>query len=342
MPSVKIKTPSGSVQINYTISTPTNDNAKSIDKNLPTVLFLHPVYVGHAMFHHQFASQKLRRCNLVGFDWRCHGETIGAVPSNFRRKEAADDVAKFMEALKLPHCHLFGVSLGACVALQTAISYPDKVLSLFMLSPLPLIEPEIVGAGRQEIYDCWVDGCKDPKNIDQDALLDAIFGALQLGFNGGSGSMTTSLVQYTVPQGMKNWSSQHFEEFHTVSVKFFIDRKPHPREVLSTIKTPIHLVHCGGDIAYPIHYAEELRDALKDAGVDVRLSQVEAAPHFGNVTHSEPVNALFHDWIMENTRKINIPPAKPTVKSPFEAALIKCGYIPGEGNASDSEDDFFH
>jgi pimeloyl-ACP methyl ester carboxylesterase len=30
--------------------------------------------------------------------------------------------------------------MGACVALQTAVSHPDRVLSLFMLSPLPLIE----------------------------------------------------------------------------------------------------------------------------------------------------------------------------------------------------------
>jgi len=35
---------------------------------------------------------------------------------------------------------------------------------------------------------------KDPKHRDEDALLDAVFGALQLGFNGGSGSITTAYV----------------------------------------------------------------------------------------------------------------------------------------------------
>ena len=79
------------------------------------------------------------------------------MPPTYRRLHAAEDVFKFMvgrsvlfssdvlltnhqEALHLPPCHLVGLSLGACVALQTAISYPHQVLSLFMVSPLPLIE----------------------------------------------------------------------------------------------------------------------------------------------------------------------------------------------------------
>lgn len=87
---------------------------------------------------------------------RSHGETKGPVPTTFRREDAGEDVYAFMvssfigccddvqtffqKALSLPPCHLFGLSLGACVALQMAVSHPDKVLSLFMLSPLPLIE----------------------------------------------------------------------------------------------------------------------------------------------------------------------------------------------------------
>lgn len=88
---------------------------------------------------------------------RSHGETVGGVPADFRRFHAAEDVCEFMvcahetfqvmlvlhpvqKALKLPPCHLFGLSLGACVALQIAVSHPERVLSLFMLSPLPLIE----------------------------------------------------------------------------------------------------------------------------------------------------------------------------------------------------------
>lgn len=46
------------------------------------------------------------------------------------------------------------------------------------------VQPEDVREGRQEIYDCWVQGFRDPSHIDESALLDAFYGALQLGFNG--------------------------------------------------------------------------------------------------------------------------------------------------------------
>lgn len=51
MPSVKIKAAAGSTTIYYTISTPTKTNAKAIDPKLPTLLFLHPVYVSQEAFH---------------------------------------------------------------------------------------------------------------------------------------------------------------------------------------------------------------------------------------------------------------------------------------------------
>jgi pimeloyl-ACP methyl ester carboxylesterase len=95
------------------------------------------------------------------------------------------------------------------------------------------------------------------------------------------------LLQYTLPLAVKRSSREELEAFHTITVKFFVDRKPHSRRNLQNVKSPIHLVHCGADIAYEIGDVEELRDALEGAGLDVRISQVEGAPHFGCVTHPE-------------------------------------------------------
>ena len=86
---------------------------------------------------------------------------------------------------------------------------------------------------------------------------------------------------------MKRSSTEELEGFHTLTVKFFTDRKPHSRQLLQRIKCPIYLVHCGSDIAYEMIYVEELRDALQDAGLQVRVADIDGAPHFGCVTHSE-------------------------------------------------------
>jgi pimeloyl-ACP methyl ester carboxylesterase len=44
------------------------------------------------------------------------------------------------DTLSIPAGHVMGFSIGASVAHQMAVEAPEKVLSLFMLSPPPLKE----------------------------------------------------------------------------------------------------------------------------------------------------------------------------------------------------------
>ncbi|KAL1702671.1 Alpha/Beta hydrolase protein [Schizophyllum commune] len=319
MPSVKVKTNAGSLHINYTISTPTNPSAKSIEKNIPTIIFLHPVYMGQEIYHQQFADPQLRKFNLIVMETRGHGDTSGKVGKTFSRVEAADDVKKFMDALRLPACHIIGLSMGACIGLQTAITYPEKVLSVTMISPLPLEEPEDVAAGRLEIYECWCEGIQG----DKSALKDALWGACQLGFNSSNTSMVTALTTRIYPQALKNWSLKNLDDFRAISVNFFVDRKAHPIETLAKVKCPVHLIHCGGDIAYPFEFVTELQQAMQKAGVNVHVSTVPDAPHFGPVTHPKEINRMCHDWVSDLTNT-PVPPVA-TAVSPFHATLKKCG-----------------
>ncbi|KAF6764083.1 Alpha/Beta hydrolase protein [Ephemerocybe angulata] len=338
MPFVSANTPSGPASFYYTISTPTHASARRINPSLPTVLFLHPVYVGHHIYHPQFADPNLRRFNLVALDARLHGKTIGEVPSDFRRAEAAEDVYNFMEALLLPPCHVVGLSMGACVALQLSVAHPERVLSMSMVSPLPLQEPADVAEGRTEIYECWAESQADPEHIDEGALLDAVCGALQLGFNGQQTSLIQATIQLTVPDAMRNWTKGRLEELHTVSVKFFCDRKPHPPALLQRVQCPINLIHCGADIAYPIDFTEELFDRMQGAGLNVRLSCVADAPHFGSVTKPAEVNKLILDFVLQNT-KGPVPPAMPNVTSPFEDEFAEQGCQHLGLESDDSDDD---
>ncbi|KAK0458841.1 alpha/beta-hydrolase [Desarmillaria tabescens] len=309
MPSIKVKSNSGSLTYNYTISTPTSPNAKSIDPTLPTVLFLHPVYIGIDIFQMQFGDRTLRKFNLVAMDLRGHGETGGSAPKHYGQDDAAADIVKFMEALRLPPCHIFALSMGTIIALQVAISYPEKVLSLFLVSALGLEEPADVAQGRQEIADCWSEGFKG-STVDEAALYDAIYGALQLGFNSEQSSMVRALVKRTLPQAMTNWGAKRLDVYSTLTVNFFTERKAHFLENLSKIVAPL---------------SEEFLKNLQDARVNASLDKIEGACHFGCVTHSEQVNPLFVDFVLEYTTG-QIPPTPSSVISPFEAGLIKAGW----------------
>lgn len=113
MPTTKIKSSTGKTKFNYTISTPSSSSAKHIDKNLPTLLFIHAVYIGHQIFQRslpvaslllgltftsgQFEDPQIRRFNCVALDLRVHGHTTGdPIPEGYGAKEAAEDIAKFM------------------------------------------------------------------------------------------------------------------------------------------------------------------------------------------------------------------------------------------------------
>jgi 3-oxoadipate enol-lactonase len=55
----------------------------------------------------------------------------------------ADDVAAFMQALRIPKAHIFGLSLGAVTGMWLAAKYPDKVKSLSLHSGWPKTDPFI-------------------------------------------------------------------------------------------------------------------------------------------------------------------------------------------------------
>ncbi|TRM62933.1 Alpha/Beta hydrolase protein [Schizophyllum amplum] len=334
MPSVKIKAAAGSLNINYTISTPSKTSAKSIDSKLPILLFLHPVYLSQEVFHPQFSDPLLRKFNLVTFDMRGHGETGGKVEGRFTRTEGADDVIKLMDALKLEQVHLIGLSMGACIALQTSILHPTRVSSCTMIAPLPLKEPESAAEGRREIYDCWVEAFHDPKAIDYDIMRDAVSGAMQLGFNSNLSPIAKALSDRGSPLAVKNWTPKTFNTMYELTVGFFVSREPHPRETLARIQCPVHIMHCEADIAYPIEYAQQLENNLRAADVDVHLSSIgRQAPHFGSITHPDLVNPLIHESVKRSVRG-PLPPSPESVSSPFEETLVKCGL-----NDTDSDED---
>ncbi|KAJ6586017.1 Alpha/Beta hydrolase protein [Mycena capillaripes] len=337
MPLIDLDTLSGPENFAYFISTPTDDSAERIVPGLPTILLLHPGYVSSVIFHPIFSDPRLRRFNLVAMDLRGHGWTSAKVEDTFSREVAATDVLKLMEALDIPACHVMGVSMGASLAPQMSVLAPEKVLSMFLLSPLPLEEvwlhccydvlnsdsfqpPESI-EGRQEIYECWKDAFRDDDGIDHTAMGDALHGALQLAYNNVETRLTKALTYFAVEAALRNWTGDKLEAMHTLTVKFVRSRTQYPPSALARIRCPVLLVHCSEDIVYPLSHADELLKYLQSAKIDARLCILEGAPHFGNVTHPNETNTLLYDFVITNCVEADLPTAPAGVESPFLTAL---------------------
>ncbi len=107
------------------------------------VIILHGLFGSHANWH--AVSQGMAdRYQSFAIDLRNHGES-----PHDRRMDypiMADDLAEFMDRQGLGQAHLLGHSLGGKVAMQFAMTHPDRVSRLLVLD----ISPESYPPHHQE------------------------------------------------------------------------------------------------------------------------------------------------------------------------------------------------
>jgi pimeloyl-ACP methyl ester carboxylesterase len=70
---------------------------------------------------------------VYALEFQGHGRTTD-IDRPITYQNLADDVAAFMDAVKLPKADVFGYSMGSAAALQLAIRHPDKVNKLVAAS----------------------------------------------------------------------------------------------------------------------------------------------------------------------------------------------------------------
>lgn len=81
-----------------------------------------------------------KRFTCFSIDLRGTGESDNPQAA-YSTETLADDVADFMDAMKIRRAHIFGLSLGAAVGMWMGAKYPDKVLSLSLHSPWTKTDP---------------------------------------------------------------------------------------------------------------------------------------------------------------------------------------------------------
>ncbi|KAJ6468937.1 Alpha/Beta hydrolase protein [Mycena sanguinolenta] len=191
------------------------------------------------------------------------------------------------------------MSMGGCIALQAGISFPSCVLSIFVVSSLPLTEPPDVGEGRQEIYDYWAEGARRGETVEAGSMMmDAIAGCFQLSVNSQPTPTFNAILRVSTPFMAAQWG----REAYTV-------------DTMRNITCPVRLVHCGADIAYDLSTTNQVADHLRTAGVSFDVVEVPGAPHFGATTHPKQINAVFHEFLLCVCS--DPPPIPQHVKSPF-------------------------
>ncbi|KAE9392270.1 alpha/beta-hydrolase [Gymnopus androsaceus JB14] len=337
MPFVQVKTRSGKIKFHYTISTPKSDVTEKIDPTLPVVLFFHALAFPH-VFHSQFGDPLLRKFNLVVFDFRSHGDTeADDLPEGYEVKDAAEDALAFMDAIHLPPCHFVAIDLGSPVALQIAVSQPDRVLSLFFISQTCLDEPPDVCEGHHQVYDCWTSAFPAPDKFDTERMMEGGYGFSQFMFSNNMTNLAQAMFNVTFPICQKHWGYPGLRNYRIATLEFLVNRRSQSKAALSRLRCPVKIVYGTDDVAYPLEYTEKFSEDLEEAGVDASLFTVPGAPHFACLDHADEIDPVLHDFIMQNDDRK--PPPVSGILSPWDAFLRSAGWDP-EGAHNSDDDDF--
>ncbi|KIK54231.1 hypothetical protein GYMLUDRAFT_100149 [Collybiopsis luxurians FD-317 M1] len=332
MPFVEVSTSTGNIKFHYTISTPTCSDAESIDAGLPVLLFIHALAF-HNVFHSQFGDPLLRKFNLVTFDLRYHGETTcNTLPNEYGAEEAADEVLALIDALQLPPCHFIAMDIGSMIAMQIAVTKPEKALSILLMSHLCLEElPEVLQV-RTELNNLWC-------SYHPDAQIEvALPGYSQFTFGSELSNLAQAVTDYCGFFNFKNWDSNHSTEYTLTTYKFVIQRKGYSQEALSRISCPVKLLHGGNDLAYPEEYTRELVKNLEQAGVKVSWVTIPNAPHYICLDYGPQVNCEIYDFVMNTMNKASISATPTNVISPWDKILREYGWNPEGLNELDDDD----
>ncbi len=94
------------------------------------------------------------------------------------------------------------------------------------------------------------------------------------------------LLARTYPLALKNWGPKNFDNYNRATILIFNERKALTQAELAKIGCPVKLIQCGNDVAYPMEYMERFHKNMKEAALNVSLSSIPGASHFGCVTNA--------------------------------------------------------
>lgn len=160
-----------------------NDTVKMVKEGSgdPLVL-LHCLGVDHHFW--DFASALGADFTLYRYDLPGHG-TTPVPPGPYSIHDLTDQLARIMQANKIEHAHLAGISLGGLIAQDFAARYPDRISKLILVDTTPRY--------TDEMRDMWHERAATARNKGVEPMVDTL---LSIWFSADAIARDTDAVRY--------------------------------------------------------------------------------------------------------------------------------------------------
>lgn len=244
------------------------------DRGRPAIVLSHGLLMDHEMFAPQVEALG-SRYRVITWDQRCHGRTE-STPGPFSYWDSADDLKGLLDDVDVDRAVIGGMSQGGFVSLRFALRYPKRVAGLVLIDTQAGPEDPDKAATYELMLEVWeAEGL--PEQMGETVA------AIILGNEWpGRGPWI---------EKWRNWPPTQLRP----AFQALVGREDiHDR--LREIKAPSLVIHGTADTAIDLDLAQRLCSELADCH---RLVTVEGAGHASNLTHPEPVNRAFEQFLGE-------------------------------------------
>ncbi len=217
---------------------------------------------------------------VIRYDHRDTGRSITYEHGRpgYTGSDLVADAAGVLDAYEIPAAHVVGVSAGGAFAQLLALDYPDRVLSLVLISTSPALPGDRDLPSSTEEFGRFVSTAQVDWS-DTDSVVNYLVDYSRV-LAGGRRPFDEAAIGDLVARDVERARDIAALQNHDAIPDDERQRKP-----LSSIAAPTLVIHGTADPMFPIEHGEALAEAIPDA----TLLRLEGAGHGVDRTDWETV-----------------------------------------------------
>jgi pimeloyl-ACP methyl ester carboxylesterase len=217
---------------------------------------------------------------VIRYDHRDTGRSVTCEPGcpEYTGADLIADAVGVLDAYGVPAAHVVGVSAGGAFAQLLALGYPDRVLSLVLISTSPATPGERGLPSATERYERFV-ASAEVDWPDERSAVEYLVGYARV-LAGGARPFDEAATRELVRRDVERAHDIAASGNHGLAAEGEL-----PREPLSSIAVPTLVIHGAEDPMFPLAHGEALAREISGA----RLLVLEAAGHGVERADWEPI-----------------------------------------------------
>ena len=217
---------------------------------------------------------------VIRYDHRDTGRSVTYERGRprYNGSDLVADAAGVLDAYEIPAAHIVGVSAGGAFGQLLALDYPDRVLSLVLISTSPALPGERELPPPTEQFGRFVSSAR----VDWSVTLSVIDYLVEYSrvLAGGRRPFDEAAARDLVRRDV-----ERARDFAAVQNHDSIPDDDRRRQPLSTISAPTLVIHGTADPMFPIEHGDALAEAIPRA----TMVPLEGAGHGISPADCEPI-----------------------------------------------------